>query len=644
MDINSRQIQLIKLLLGTSNTTAKKLADCLSVSTKTIYKDLKHLEPYLKQNNIAISVQPRKGIKVNANGLDTEKFFTGLNSKNSSIPNNNHEREQYILVKLITEKGFISVDQIAAELYISPKTIIRNLDSIDMKLKESGLKVDRVPSKGLRIKGSEVAKRRELFKLINNSLNNSYSFLDNWEFNNRLLNNKFIDYSLVVQINSTLKEFEQQYGLKLNYYNFQSLLVHLVIAVERIKSGHYIQDKHDSFLKKIGNKNLDQAKALANLVEKGVGVKVPHDEIKFIQMHLIAASTTGIKLSSNRSDYPQFKELKSLVKDFGYDSALLEGLHVHLSSAIKRLKVHVGIYNPYTAEIKKNYPRAFEQALVICNFYEKKYKIKFNQDEVAYIALHFEAFIERQRQLKGKTKVIIVCTTGLGSAQLLAAILRKKFPDIKIEAVLSAEEVEEADLRDIDLIISTINIEIKDVNIVVVPPIIDDSDIRRIKKKISNIRDNNEKKNRDFLSLINPQIILTHSNAETPKQVIEQLGNLLILHGFANEGIVASSLKREKVSFTSYKNYAIPHAAPSLVKKSAIAICTLDKPIVWGQSLTSIVFFLAMSKRIKQESIENVFDAFYNLVSNESELKKLVQLNNSADIVAEIERYVKNGN
>ncbi len=52
----------------------------------------------------------------------------------------------------------------------------------------------------------------------------------------------------------------------------------------------------------------------------------------------------------------------------------------------------LSINNPYTDEIRQNFPQAFDQAVLLKPVLENQYQIQMNEDELAFISLHFEAF------------------------------------------------------------------------------------------------------------------------------------------------------------------------------------------------------------------------------------------------------------
>ena len=57
------------------------------------------------------------------------------------------------------------------------------------------------------------------------------------------------------------------------------------------------------------------------------------------------------------------------------------------------------------------------------------------EEDVGYIALHFAASLERNI-MNNNIKIMIVCGSGVGTAELLKARILKRFPNIHIEGYI----------------------------------------------------------------------------------------------------------------------------------------------------------------------------------------------------------------
>ncbi|OUT01807.1 putative licABCH operon regulator [Lactiplantibacillus plantarum] len=90
--------------------------------------------------------------------------------------------------------------------------------------------------------------------------------------------------------------------------------------------------------------------------------------------------------------------LRSVLTD--YDNQLLRNLTLHLRPALVRIKNGISITNPYCNQVKTYFPVAFDQALALAMAIEKQYHLQLTEDEIAYLALHFESFIDGKLELR----------------------------------------------------------------------------------------------------------------------------------------------------------------------------------------------------------------------------------------------------
>ncbi len=89
------------------------------------------------------------------------------------------------------------------------------------------------------------------------------------------------------------------------------------------------------------------------------------------------------------------------------------------------------------------------------------------------------------------------------------------------------------------------------------------------------------------MSWTNPDLIQIQLTAADSEAVIRSLGGLLHANGYVHDTFVDAVIAREKVFATGLPTpeiqVAIPHADIEHVKRSAIAVGTLAKPITFGE-------------------------------------------------------------
>ncbi|HEC24308.1 MAG TPA: PTS sugar transporter subunit IIA [Chloroflexi bacterium] len=108
--------------------------------------------------------------------------------------------------------------------------------------------------------------------------------------------------------------------------------------------------------------------------------------------------------------------------------------------------------------------------------------------------------------------------------------------------------------------------------------------------------------------LLHPEAIVLQMEARNSTQVIEKLGGILNRLGFVKDGFVEATLAREASMPTGLPlggdvNAAIPHVDIEYVRRPALALATLKKPVVFHNMVepeeevpVRLVIMLALDK------------------------------------------------
>ncbi|WP_270333241.1 BglG family transcription antiterminator [Ligilactobacillus acidipiscis] len=633
-DPSERRQAIIKKLASIKQTTASELAQVFGVSSKTIYKDIAALQKKFEGHAFQIVSRPHYGIYLSGDKNEALKFSKRF-APFAELPNNDQERIHYIYNRLLHTNDFISPIRLSQDLYVSERTIERNISSLARDLQRQNIELEKNLGWGYRLKVSEAKRRNLMFQILNQYWGQSWKVAENGQqasiqFEKEPGDDHLVSGSLVQKLTDILDQFSEQQFFKFNDYEFQSLVIHLAIAISRVKEGRPLAKKLAGTDERAEQRQ--NAEKLTEMIKNRLGISLPPQETSYIQLHLIAATASPVQLEQKEVDQSVSELIRNELLDVGYDDKLIQGLAVHLTSTIKRLKVQISISNPYTKQIKKNYQQAFELALHLASSVEGQYGVVLNDDEAAYLALHIEAYLERTRFDRHMINAAIVCSTGQGSAQLLAAKIRNEFPQISISGIWSASELKTKDFIRIDCIISTINVEILEIPTILVSPFLTADDRHTIDNFVEQTLGSGKKDQQEFGRLIFPELTWAHSTAKSQAQVLELICQQLVAGGFAKDGVLESTLKREQISSTGFEMYALPHADPHFIKHSALAICTLEQPVKWGENEVSAVFFLAMDGTKSQQQLDHIFDYFYRVTSDQKLLQRLIKITDSQQL------------
>jgi len=557
------------------------------------------------------------------------------NGELTEISEDREERIVSIFSTLLMCEKPILIQELADSLYISRSTFENDLVNIKKRLINSGATLKNT-HQGIYINASEKNKRKLLSQLLE-----MYWGKDNfWSTTKKttMIDHSILkslshlfDYKIVQKVMESLSQFQKRVNLRLDDYEYQSLTVHLVIAIERLRKGEPLLGKE---LEITQEKLKDSTKLLVSILEDNIDIKLPEDEQKYINIHILAAETENKSISDEvqlfnletKNDLDAF--LRQSLTD--YDEILVNNLLLHLTPAIKRFSLGLNIYNPYTAETKKFFSLAYNMAVDLSIKLKKMYLVDINEDEIAFIALHIQAYLERKETQK--IEAVIVCSTGLGTARLLEQRVRKNFSDrLKITRVVSLQEIKTQPISE-ELVISTVNMQYEEAPVIKVSPFLDDFSANAINNKVEELIDNHEHANA-FMNLIDKDLILFDDKIKTKEEVIEAMGDRLIKHGYGDEGIGKAAVERERTASTKIGFVATPHAPVDYVKKPCISLYINPKGITWDQEKVKLIFFLAMNESIKSD-IQQIYQHFNEILENNKRLKKIIHLENKDEITS----------
>lgn len=508
----TRAIEIIEILFKQSDfITVLNIADHLKISKRTIFRELEAVEEILKENDIEILKKTRVGIKVNATPEQKDQFRRGIQYQVEQVFSQ-ESRQNLLLIELLKSREPKKLFYFADLLKVSEATISNDMDKIEDWFHQRKLELVRKPGYGVYVLGGENSFRKaivdflyqtyeheDLVQLIQNDF---FQVLNETENPMPAKMLGLIDKDILLKVSLILKDYETFLEKRLAEGAFMGLMIHLAIAVQRIKRGESI------FMNSVVLDSLRQdpqfetAGGIAKSIAKMFDIQVPDDEIGYITMHLKGSKLKSSAMSEqhdfiisnfelSRTTAKMIKAFKALSGyDFKDDEKLLIGLASHLRPALTRMKMGLDIRNPLLEKIKEMYPEIYAMTQQTASLLVGKYEIQVPEEEVGFLAMHFGAAIERFRKNQQSDKIArvgVVCSSGIGTSSLLASRLTKLIPKIELVGQFSKEDVLAGSLNNynIDCLISTIPLETTDYPSIIVNPLLMEGDIERIKQVLA---------------------------------------------------------------------------------------------------------------------------------------------------------------
>lgn len=617
--ISDRMSKIIKELNNSKKSyiNSIELADMLGVSSRTVKRDLKEISEILKDNGAEVEAT-NQGYRLIIN--EDELFSIFINENISSSTEGSGKKSDKVngILELLLSNLYINQDKIADELYISRSSINKVMMDVKNILSEYKITIQNKPHYGYILEGNEIDIRNCMVRFLTQRKEDNSILISN-----RLVGFKEEDYyNLLEEIKNIFKDLKiRKNDIEINY-----ITRYIVISIFRVKYNCEIV-LDDNINISLDNSVISASKTIANKIKERFKVEFTFEDILYIS-YIIGNNHIEIKELDDSGISVEQMVIHAIDKikneydiDFFRDGTLLKGLINHLYTSYSRYCLNVTLDNPLINLIKSKYIEAYNYSILFSKVFKEEYGISMTEEDIGYIALHFAASLERYI-MNNSLKAIIVCSSGVGTAELLKTRITKKFQNIAIKGVYPAYILDSLELSDIDLIISTVNLEGVNLEkeVINVSPLLTDEDEEKINEHVKKQRDY------DYLqNLMSDDLFFTNIEASSKEEVIEIMTKAMIERDIITEETKEQILKREEMSSTEITNLvAIPHCIAKQNKNSVLAIGILKRPIMWDKSQVQIVFLGVLDPQVKQN--RKVFSMLYKLTKKVDKIKELVNI------------------
>ncbi|MCQ4696314.1 BglG family transcription antiterminator [Paeniclostridium sordellii] len=573
--LNKRQLKIIEILKNsTEPINSKALATDIGCSTKTIQVEVKNINSTLEK--VKIDSIRGMGYKLVGDIKSVDKLENNTNY-------NDMDRISYILKQILTlyKNKTLKLENLADDMYVSLSTIKNDLKEVKDILKNYNLKIISKHKLGISLDGDIEDLKRCILE-------------SNIKYKDLSLEGFFTDYVKLNIGNIRLEILNnlQEENIILTDYEFNNIFNYILISlsIEENKdyksyTKDYITNYQNKFIKENNKENKEK---ILNSIEK---------------------FTKNLKLATSI--------------DLSNDRVFKEYLYRHIKSFCIKKDFGVNNQSIVANEIKLKYPFAFELATIAKTTLEKDLNLEIDENETANIAIHIGGALQRSHEnINEKSlKAIIVCASGVGTSMLIKAKLEAKF-DKKIEIlkVIPSYLIDYVKVLDVDFIIATVPVNIKDIPVINVSPFLDDKEIKIIEKFLDTGK---IYYNINLSEIFNKELFFTDLDFDNKFDVINYMSNILLQKDYIDEEMKNSYIDREKIATTEIGNMvAIPHGAKGKVFKNAVAIGILKNPIHWEIGQVRLVVMLCLQK----ESILNYEDLFSNIYKRIDSIAKVISI------------------
>jgi lichenan operon transcriptional antiterminator len=637
-----REVILINILLNEKVPVRRaQIAKVMNLSESTIRDLINEINRNRDRYGLEVLLIKGSGYVVKVTDQLLMERFLGENPEEVDVYNQEQRRDM-MLFYILQANGYITIGSLMERMQISRSTIAREMDEVVKALREQNLTLVRKAHHGLVVESSEQDFRKAFSKYV---LNSSLYLEPAKNYK------AFLDTIRAGELEDMLSKALEGTSLKLSDVASENILTHIKIVMFRVSEKNFIAN--EKFL----NVRLDDiyfkvAYKISRLLSERFGIELPEDEVSYLAAH-ISTRTNVTELDEKEREELQ-KTLKGILEDldvefkteFGEDNDLIEALLLHLYPLLKRLYFNLQLENPLIEEIYVSYTNVFVVSYTFAEHIRKRYGFGLTRDEIGYIALHFAAHFERasNRHMEKIKRIVVICATGGGSANLIRLKLESIFPKANI-VTTSQFNMDQFENELPDLFLTTIPMKSEHLGVPMlhIKQFLDDAEVKRI-KEITALHVSNKPIGSPELigirSLFSKDLFSRTGNKDY-LGIIKRQAELMIGKGYTTEDFTYLVLERENKMPTIYRSgIAGPHPMKLNGKVDSIGVTILDSPIEWNGRTVHIIFLinLIQGHLFVHKEISHLL-LYY--IENQDARERLLKCQTYEEFIIEIEKTIK---
>ena len=650
MSLKQRHIEILNLIFQNDKTMdIKYISEYFQVSERSIRYDIKEInEEFINGENANIIELTEGKLVSNINKEELTSLIKNMLPQKYIFTS--EERIEILLLEILLFREKFTLQALSDELLISKATLRKDIKDMNEKIKEFDVKIDINNNQGYILTGEESSIRQ----LMINTLHKYGGFIE--EIEKEDINNLKIVKLLIFE--KKKKYFRNEH---INLYKnillkiqrktkkiitdeaYDALLLHMIITSIRNRGGYLITDdvSNSNFIK-----STEEYKIIKEIFQNTDIDYREKDFIIFTDFYMGAYS-----YNTKFSFYLNWMKIETLVGriledaakvfniNFKNDQILIKELINHMKPAIYRIKNKMSLKVSILEDVKAEYADLYEKTRISLGVINEFLDENIDEDEIAFITIMFKRAINRnQEKLMGEEKrnILLVCGLGYSSSQFLAENINERF-EVNIVDIIPFNQLENFEyIKSVDLVISTIDIEMEGMEVVKVNPILQKEDIEKLEEYaltrksskipiskilkvikenkhieneafiIENIKkqlkeyvknDVETEKTSNFLELLDKRNTALNVDLKSWEEVIEYSGKLLLDSGY----IVSEYIEEMKEQIRNFGDYVVmgnntilPHGKLNeSVKKTGFSFVSLKNPILFFGSEIKIAICLA---------------------------------------------------
>ncbi|MBW4082608.1 PTS sugar transporter subunit IIA [Paenibacillus sp. S150] len=658
--------------------TFEDLSKEFHISERTLRNELLLINEYLAENNYpAVTTSRGQGMKLVLPDQTTQKLLAQVGGHTDKDYYRPDERFLALLLEIADTTRTTLLYEMERKLQVSKSTLDEDMRKLRQYLYQYGTSVVSLTKQGIVLQGDERSIRSMLYEVMN-SMTDIDQLMRYERTDAASFALEYLDPQVLQQLGHHYDELLKKSSAEANQLYRNQIILFVATWVRRVQGGNTVNDS----TKARAEIKEGPVRSFVDAVCEDFSLYPSLNEIKYITFTIESFKPKDMNSSSDwvAAQLLAIQLIGHVEKVTGIpfsqeEEDLYEGLYKHINGLLSRAKNELQVFNPLKDTIKETYAAIYNAVACFSRRIEDYTKKSLPEDEIGFLTVYFSTSASRMNQEEQYVyQAVVICNHGISTGKLLAANLKKHF-NIEIIAVLSSYELTFIDKLDADLIFTTISIEYPRKPILLLNPILMESDKKELKAFLNNHKDKRRKISnkldatklmQDVLALITdsggiitpegyqrveetfkqhhlkintreiqPMLqdvlydsnILLNQEGENWKEVITKVA-LPLLNDEVIEERYINAMIRSVEEFGPYivvgKHLALAHARPEDgVKKLGISVMTLKEPVHFGHPDNDPVKMVFCLAAVNSHSHIKIMKSLVELIDDTEKLSKL---------------------
>jgi lichenan operon transcriptional antiterminator len=631
-----RKTQLVALLAESDEPlTIADIQARLGVSRRTVINYVAELN-HAGSANITSS---RRGYTLASDSPVT------AHAQRTAVPSSREERQTFLIQQLLFLRENKTVDELAAQVFVSSATLTNELNRLKSRLRGHGLHIS--VKRGIPfVVGQERDRRRFVGSLLTDELQTAQFRIESMQ--------RLFPHAQLDEIRSIVIRAMDHHRFTLDDYSLQNYVLQLAASVESAITDPVAADEGSAsstlpaepFSPHVAGIVDEVRRELVDLYDVSFTPEQIYDSTALVATRIVSQRVR--KMSPGELDEIVGQETATLLKEIVGNVRVAYGIDlddpgfatrfaIHLKNAIVRARGDLALPDNRFISVKDDFPFLYVVAVYIAAIISRHLGQPLPQGEIAYIALHVGVLMEERRAREEKVTCVLVMHDYGGLARTVFDNLDRLYGGALLADVVS--DYSHIDLNSpVDLIITTLapdpDIPIPQVHVSLIPTAADYTAIIARAQEVQ----------RGALSgaelavvrrLFREELFIVSDGSVDDHGVIETLSDRLIAGGFVEPSYRASVYEHESYVPSAYGRIAIPHPLSSddhEIRTSAVAALISRDPIQWYGNQVNIVFMLAL-RPDDAPLFREVFSFITHGLSSDAYLRQLLRSENFSEFI-----------